>query len=85
MGLLYKIAKWSVNKLIKKGVDLTDLVETDEHTQKIRGVAHRLNDDMVMLQNDFSMKRAEIIELQDIFQFQSQLPLTQSLFHLNFS
>ena len=64
MGLLYKIAKWSVNKLIKKGVDLTDLVETDEHTQKIREVAHRLNDDMVMLQNDFSIKRAEIIELQ---------------------
>jgi hypothetical protein len=64
MGLLYKIAKWSVNKLIKKGVDLTNLVETDEHTQKVRGVAQRLNDDMVMLQNDFSIKRAEIIELQ---------------------
>jgi len=64
MGLLYKIAKWSVNKLIKKGVDLTDLVETDEHTQKIREVAHRWTADMVMLQNDFSIKRAEIIELQ---------------------
>jgi hypothetical protein len=43
---------------------LTNLVETDEHTQKVRGVAQRLNDDMVMLQNDFSIKRAEIIELQ---------------------
>jgi hypothetical protein len=64
MGLLYKIAKWSVNKLIKRGVDLTNLVETDEHTQKVRGVVQRLNDDMVMLQNDFSIKRAEIIELQ---------------------
>ncbi len=64
MGLLYKIAEWSVNKLIKKGVDLTDLVQTDEHSKRVRQVAQKLNDDMLMLQDEFSIKRAQIIELQ---------------------
>lgn len=64
MGLLYKIAKWSVNKLIKNGVDLSDIVETDPKDKRLREIATQLNDDLVNLQNDFSVKRAEIIELQ---------------------
>ncbi len=64
MGLLYKIAKWSVNRLIRKGVDLTDLVETDKRTQNIREIAQKLNDEMFTLQDEFSIKRAQIIELQ---------------------
>jgi len=65
MGLLYKIAKWSVNKLIKKGVDLTDLVETDDLTKRVRNAANHLNQEMIALQDEFSLKRVEIIELQN--------------------
>jgi uncharacterized protein (UPF0147 family) len=64
MGLLYKIAKWSVNRLIKKGVDLTDLVETDNVTKNIRKVINSLNDELLVLQDEFSLKRIEIIDLQ---------------------
>ena len=65
MGLLYNIAKWSVNKLIKKGVDLTDLVETDGLTKKVREAANILNNQLITLQDQFALKRAEIIELQN--------------------
>ena len=65
MGLLYSIAKWSVNKLIKQGVDLTDIVETDNYTKKIRNAAISLNEKLVSLQDQFSLKRVEIIELQN--------------------
>ena len=44
MGLLYSIAKWSVNKLIKQGIDLTDIVETDDYTKRIRSAAISLNE-----------------------------------------
>ena len=65
MGLLYSIAKWSVNKLIKQGVDLTDIVETDNYTKKIRNAAISLNEKLVSLQDQFALKRVEIIELQN--------------------
>jgi hypothetical protein len=65
MGLLYKIAKWSVNKLIKKGVDLTDIVETDDLTKRIRNAANSLNQELISLQDEFSLKRVEIIDLQN--------------------
>jgi hypothetical protein len=65
MGFLYNIAKWSVNKLIKRGVDLTDLVETDELTKKVRIAANLLNQELITLQDKFALKRAEIIELQN--------------------
>jgi hypothetical protein len=65
MGLLYSIAKWSVNKLIKQGVDLTDIVETDNYTKKIRNAAISLNEKLVSLQDEFALKRVEIIELQN--------------------
>jgi hypothetical protein len=64
MGLLYNIAKWSVNRLIKQGVDLSDIVETDQHTKKIREVAAQVNEDLFNLQDEFGVKRAQIIELQ---------------------
>lgn len=64
MGLLYNIAKWSVNRLIRKGVDLSDIVETDQHTKKIREVTAQINEDLFNLQDEFGVKRAEIIELQ---------------------
>jgi hypothetical protein len=65
MRLLYKIAKWSVNKLIKKGVDLTDIVETDDLTKRIRNAANSLNQELISLQDEFSLKRVEIIDLQN--------------------
>jgi hypothetical protein len=65
MGLLYSIAKWSVNKLIKQGIDLTDIVETDDYTKKIRSAAISLNEKLVSLQDQFALKRVEIIELQN--------------------
>lgn len=65
MGILYKIAKWSVNKLIKRGVDLTDLVETDELTKKVREASNVLNEELITLQDKFALKRVEIIELQN--------------------
>lgn len=64
MGLLYNIAKWSVNRLIKQGVDLSDIIETDQHTKKIREVAAQINEDLFNLQDEFGVKRAEIIKLQ---------------------
>lgn len=64
MGLLYKIAKWSVNRLIKQGVDLSDLVETDQRAKNIRDAATKINEDLFNLQDKFGVKRAEIIELQ---------------------
>jgi hypothetical protein len=65
MGLLYSIAKWSVNKLIKQGVDLTNLVETDDLTKRIRTAANSLNEELIGLQDKFALKRVEIIELQN--------------------
>lgn len=65
MGLLYSIAKWSVNKLIKQGVDLTNLVETDDLTKRIRNAANSLNEELIGLQDQFALKRVEIIELQN--------------------
>jgi hypothetical protein len=65
MGVLYTIAKWSVNKLIRKGVDLSDLVETDGLTKSIRSAANILNQELVELQDKFALKRVEIIELQN--------------------
>lgn len=65
MGLLYSIAKWSVNKLIKQGIDLTDIVETDDYTKRIRSAAISLNEKLVSLQDQFALKRVEIIELQN--------------------
>jgi hypothetical protein len=65
MGLLYSIAKWSVNKLIKRGVDLTNIVETDGLTKSIRAAATSLNEDLIRLQDQFALKRVEIIELQN--------------------
>jgi hypothetical protein len=65
MGLLYSIAKWSVNKLIKRGVDLTNLVETDDLTKRIRTAANSLNEELIGLQDKFALKRVEIIELQN--------------------
>jgi hypothetical protein len=65
MGLLYSIAKWSVNKLIKRGVDLTNIVETDDYTKKVRNTAHLLNEELIGLHDKFALKRVEIIELQN--------------------
>jgi hypothetical protein len=65
MGVLYSIAKWSVNKLIKQGVDLTDIVQTDDHTKRIRNAANSLNQELISLQHQFALKRVEIIELQN--------------------
>ena len=65
MGLLYSIAKWSVNKLIKRGVDLTDIVETDDYTKRVRNAANSLNGELIALQDQFALKRVEIIELQN--------------------
>jgi hypothetical protein len=65
MGVLYSIAKWSVNKLIKQGVDLTDIVQTDDHTKRIRNAANSLNQELISLQDQFALKRVEIIELQN--------------------
>lgn len=64
MGLLYNIAKWSVNRLVRRGVDLTDLVQIDKHTKKIREATAQINEDLFNLQDEFGVKRAEIIELQ---------------------
>jgi hypothetical protein len=65
MGLLYSIAKWSINKLIKQGVDLTDIVETDGLTKSIRAAATSLNEELINLQDQFALKRVEIIDLQN--------------------
>ena len=65
MRLLYSIAKWSVNKLIKQGVDLTDLVETDDLTKRVRNAANSLNEELIGLQDQFALKRVNIIELQN--------------------
>jgi hypothetical protein len=65
MGLLYSIAKWSINKLIKQGVDLTDIVQTDDYTKKVRNAANSLNGELIALQDQFALKRVEIIELQN--------------------
>ena len=65
MGLLYSIAKWSVNKLVKQGVSLTDIVETDDYTKKVRSAANYLNQELISLQDQFALKRVEIIELQN--------------------
>jgi hypothetical protein len=65
MGLLYSIAKWSVNKLIKQGVDLSNIVETDDYTKRIRNAANSLNEELIGLQDKFALKRVEIIELQN--------------------
>ena len=65
MGLLYSIAKWSVNKLIKRGIDLTDIVETDDYTKRVRNAANSLNGELIALQDQFALKRVEIIELQN--------------------
>ena len=65
MGLLYNIAKWSVNKLIKRGVDLTNIVETDDYTKRVRNAANSLNGELIALQDQFALKRVEIIELQN--------------------
>ena len=65
MGLLYSIAKWSVNKLIKRGVDLTNIVETDDYTKRVRNAANSLNGELIALQDQFALKRVEIIELQN--------------------
>jgi hypothetical protein len=65
MGLLYGIAKWSVNKLIKQGVDLSNIVETDDYTKRIRNAANSLNEELIGLQDKFALKRVEIIELQN--------------------
>jgi len=65
MGLLYSIAKWSVNKLIKRGADLTDIVETDDYTKRVRNAANSLNGELIALQDQFALKRVEIIELQN--------------------
>lgn len=64
MGLLYTIAKWSVNKLIKRGVDLTDIVDTDKKTKVVREAIAQINHDLFTLQDEFGVKRADIIELQ---------------------
>lgn len=64
MGLLYNIAKWSVNRLIRQGVDLSDIVEADQRTKNIREAAAKINEDLFNLQDEFGVKRAEIIELQ---------------------
>ena len=65
MGLLYNIAKWSVNKLIRKGVDLSNLVETDKQTKLLREAAYSLNNELIQLQDEFCIKRAEIIKAQN--------------------
>lgn len=64
MGILYNIAKWSVNKLVKKGVDLTELVEIDENTKKARESIIIIDQELLRLQDEFSVKRADIIALQ---------------------
>jgi hypothetical protein len=64
MRLLYRIAKWSVNKLIKNGVDLTDLVEVDKNTKLLREASYSLNQELVEIQDKFCIKRSEIIKAQ---------------------
>lgn len=64
MGLVYKIAKWSVNRLIKKGIDLSDLVTSTVKDDKVKKIVINLNDELNMLHAKFSVKRAEIIDEQ---------------------
>jgi hypothetical protein len=61
MGLVYKIAKWSVNRLIKKGVNLSGLVTTTIKDSEVKNLIINLNDGLNELQEKFSLKRAEII------------------------
>ncbi len=65
MGLLYSITKWGVNRLLKKGVDLSNIVETDKQTKLLREAALSLNNELIQLQDEFCIKRAEIIKAQN--------------------
>ena len=64
MGLVYKIAKWSVNRLIKKGVDLSNLVTSTVKDDTLKKMVTNLNDELNTLHAKFSIKRAEIIDEQ---------------------
>ena len=65
MGLLYKITKWGVNRLIKKNVDLSNLVEVDKTTKLLREASVSLNNELIELQDQFCIKRSEIIQAQN--------------------
>jgi len=65
MGLLYKITKWGVNRLIKQGVDLSNLVDVDKTTKLLREASLSLNNDLVNIQDQFCVKRSEIIKAQN--------------------
>ena len=77
MGLLYKITKWGVNRLIKQGVDLSNLVDVDKTTKLLREASLSLNNDLVNIQDQFCVKRSEIIKAQnELRQFQNTLKNT---------
>lgn len=65
MGLLYRITKWGVNRLIKKGVDLSNLVDVDKTTRLLREASLSLNNELVNIQDQFCVKRSEIIKAQN--------------------
>lgn len=65
MGLLYRITKWGVNRLIKNGTDLSNLVEVDKTTKLLREASVSLNNELIELQDKFCVKRSEIIQAQN--------------------
>lgn len=64
MGLTYKIAKWSINKLIKNGVDLSEIVNSSPEEVELKNLILKINNELDSLRDAFNIKRAEIIEEQ---------------------
>lgn len=64
MGLTYKIAKWSVNKLIKRGVDLSGIVNISEEDKKLKSSILELNEALTEIMTEIDTKRAEIVSEQ---------------------
>lgn len=64
MGLTYKIAKWSVNKLIKRGVDLSGIVNISEEDKKLKSSVLELNEALTEIMTEIDTKRAEIVSEQ---------------------
>ena len=64
MGLTYKIAKWSINKLIKNGADLSEIVNSSPEQVELKNLILKMNNELDSLRDAFNIKRAEIIEEQ---------------------
>ncbi len=64
MGLTYKIAKWSVNRLIKRGENLSDIVNTTKEEKELKLTILKLNEELTELMTSIDTKRGEIVTEQ---------------------